>query len=316
MSGRAGGLYGGIHFAFGTTVSSSAAQHTSPAAPTPAPAAQSEQARTPIEATESNANLLAAQETSAADPAAAATSGKATAGIVSSAAASAPVQPRLTFSQSWLPTANPLHGMKRMVRRTRLCPRPPHARAEGQARGPPPARRRGGALCRARPCRNALVHGCDIGTTHHHRESRARPCTGTANHGLGQENEAAVDGPQRRRQWVQDLPSNEGWRKRQGEKGSCTTQLRDRIRFIPIQSKNAPMANIWDPNEPYDPLHPNDYNEYKAWKEKERIERRERLAEERRMEDNKKRFRRSSSYTDSEGSGSEGDRPRKTGRVF
>jgi hypothetical protein len=48
-----------------------------------------------------------------------------------------------------------------------------------------------------------------------------------------------------------------------------------------------------------------------VWKQKDRIEKRERLVEERRMED-RKRFRRGSSYTDSDQSGSEGERPRKT----
>jgi splicing factor 45 len=80
------------------------------------------------------------------------------------------------------------------------------------------------------------------------------------------------------------------------------------------QNKSAPVSNIWDPSEIYDPLRPNDYNEYKVWKQKDRIEKRERLAEERRfVEANKKRFRRSSSYTESEGSASDDGRPRKLG---
>ncbi|KAF8628444.1 hypothetical protein AX15_003959 [Amanita polypyramis BW_CC] len=79
------------------------------------------------------------------------------------------------------------------------------------------------------------------------------------------------------------------------------------------KNKNALIVQVWDPMEPYDPLRPNDYNEYKVWKQKDRIERREREAEQRRMEE-KKRSRRSGSYSDSEYTNSEDERPRKTGR--
>ncbi|GLB35006.1 putative RNA recognition motif containing protein [Lyophyllum shimeji] len=80
------------------------------------------------------------------------------------------------------------------------------------------------------------------------------------------------------------------------------------------KNKNAALAvAAWDPAEPYDPLRPNDYNEFKVWKQKERIERRERLAEQRRL-DERKRSRRSQSFSDSEDTGSEDERPRKNGR--
>lgn len=82
-----------------------------------------------------------------------------------------------------------------------------------------------------------------------------------------------------------------------------------------VQNKNVLLVATWEPLEPYDPLRPNDYNEFKAWKQKDRIERRERLAEERRLEE-RKRSRRSNSYSDSDATDSEDERPRKTGAVL
>ncbi|KAH9948110.1 hypothetical protein B0H21DRAFT_735418 [Amylocystis lapponica] len=80
------------------------------------------------------------------------------------------------------------------------------------------------------------------------------------------------------------------------------------------KNKNAPIVPVWDPSESYDPMRPNDYNEYKIWKRKDTEERRERVLAEKKRADERKRFRRSSSYSDSYGSGSEDERPRKTGR--
>ncbi|KAI0059091.1 hypothetical protein BV25DRAFT_1809732, partial [Artomyces pyxidatus] len=79
------------------------------------------------------------------------------------------------------------------------------------------------------------------------------------------------------------------------------------------RKKNFQQLAVWDPTEQYDPSRPNDYNEYKIWKRKDREERLERLAEQRRLED-RKRLRRSNSYSDRSDSGSEDEPPRKSGR--
>ncbi|KAI0956772.1 hypothetical protein AcW1_010313 [Taiwanofungus camphoratus] len=81
------------------------------------------------------------------------------------------------------------------------------------------------------------------------------------------------------------------------------------------KNKNLPVIPVWDPSESYDPMRPNDYGEYKIHKRKEREERRERLLAEKRRAEERKRYRRSSSYSDSYGSDSEDERPRKTGKV-
>ena len=80
--------------------------------------------------------------------------------------------------------------------------------------------------------------------------------------------------------------------------------------FIVYKNKNAHAMPSWDPDEMYDPMRPNDYNEYKAWRQRDRIEKAaERAAQRKRARDRE----RDSEYTES---GSEDERPRKTGQFL
>ncbi|KAI0703546.1 hypothetical protein BC835DRAFT_1410576 [Cytidiella melzeri] len=81
------------------------------------------------------------------------------------------------------------------------------------------------------------------------------------------------------------------------------------------KNKFAAPVSTWNPTEMYDPMRPNDYNEYKLWRRREKDERRARVLEEKRQAEDRKRYRRSSSYSEgSYGSASEDERPRKAGR--
>ncbi|KZT44195.1 hypothetical protein SISSUDRAFT_1039473 [Sistotremastrum suecicum HHB10207 ss-3] len=77
------------------------------------------------------------------------------------------------------------------------------------------------------------------------------------------------------------------------------------------KNKQAPVVQVWDPEELYDPIRPNDYYEYKAFRQREREEARERRKWE---EQDRKRGRYSDSYSDYSASDDEDRRPHKTGR--
>lgn len=79
------------------------------------------------------------------------------------------------------------------------------------------------------------------------------------------------------------------------------------------KNKIAQALAAWNPDEAYDPMRPNDYNEFKLWQRRDREARRKRILAERRRGDDRKRYRRSSSYSDSYHSASEDERPRKAG---
>ena len=75
-----------------------------------------------------------------------------------------------------------------------------------------------------------------------------------------------------------------------------------------IQGKHE--VQVWDPDDAYDPRRPNDYAEYKNYKQWEREEARERRV----LERERKRTRRSLSYSHSEQSDPDDHYPRKAGQ--
>ncbi|KAG6818161.1 hypothetical protein H0H87_000066 [Tephrocybe sp. NHM501043] len=247
MSGRAGGLYGGIQFSSGSTFSSSAV----PQAPASAPS-QSEAPTQPI-----------VEPHKPAEPQA---SAKPTAGW-SASLAFAPVRRNQTKKSKPAPTRLPLG-------------------ASVTSSGPIPAGVSSTAVIFAPP---ALVEP-------------PKPVEDTAQSQPQQGWSKKVKPPS----MVLDEDINGFKASHNKRKGKGRSKKYNR---------NAPSVAAWDPAELYDPLRPNDYNEFKVWKQKNRIEQRERLAAERRVED-RKRSRRSQSYSDSEGTASEDERPRKTGVLY
>ena len=132
---------------------------------------------------------------------------------------------------------------------------------------------------------------------------------------MGQKGQAAVNGPGRGRQRIQVESEKRPWRQGKTQEGECLHSLTFYSYSASLQNKHAPAVAVWDPYEQYDPHRPNDYNEYKIWKQRDRVERRERLAEQKRAEE-RKRYRHSLSHSGTDGSGSEDERPRKSGNIF
>ncbi|KIK92410.1 hypothetical protein PAXRUDRAFT_829987 [Paxillus rubicundulus Ve08.2h10] len=293
MSSRAGGLYGGIQFSSGATLNFSSSSTPAPPPPVLAAAAPTTEttekaqvhiSNAPSDAPEAQANLTKPEEggTRSVGPVSGSVAGKSTAGW-SAALAFAPVRRALPKAKPGAPRL-PLGAMAVHGSTT----------TSGLATLPPPGF--GTAVSSA-----ATVSATAV--------VFAGPELVTINNDQTEAKDDANTGWQKKEGWgkkvkppsmVLDEDVN-GFRGQQKRKGGGGKKGK--------KNKNLQPVAVWDPTEQYDPLKPNDYNDYKLWKQRDRIERAaERAAERKRARDARDR---GSDQTDS---GSDDERPRKTGR--
>ncbi|KAF8654166.1 hypothetical protein AX16_003695 [Volvariella volvacea WC 439] len=300
MSSRAGGLYGGIQFtASGATISSSFANSSSTSSTPQQPQAQQPPATAlePSVASDFSGNIPNASDNVTQAP----PSGKASAGISFICYA-------LHVWSMFIKISIFMH----FVAGDYTNPMPPLGTFKA-------VRRNQAQKAKSAP---RLPVGASLLTTTTTATPSAASISSTA---VVFAPPALIEPPKPNPQDAETQPTTQGWGKKlkppsmvldddiNGFKSSQHNKKRSQPKGKGKKKKDAPQIAIWDPYETYDPLRPNDYNEYKLWKQKERIDRRERLAEQRRQEE-LKRSRRSGSYSYSEDSASEDERPRKTGR--
>ncbi|KAF8557326.1 hypothetical protein OG21DRAFT_1457845 [Imleria badia] len=284
MSSRAGGLYGGIQFSSGATLSFSSSSAAPPPQPAPAQSQPTEKNLTsnvPSQAPDEQASTTNVEEGGTTSVGSGSVGGKSTAGW-SAALAFAPVR----RTQAKVKQAAP-----------RLPP--------GATAIPVPAISAPPPILGAQVNSNATVSATAV--------VFAPPELVTPANDQADAKDESSTGWRKKEGWgkkvkppsmVLDEDVN-GFKAHQKRKGTGGAGGRKKGK----KNKNMQPVVVWDPMEQYDPLKPNDYNEYKVWKQRDRIERAaERATERKRARDVRDR---GSDQTDS---GSEEERPRKTGR--
>ncbi|KAG1803602.1 uncharacterized protein HD556DRAFT_1329113 [Suillus plorans] len=283
MSSRAGGLYGGIQFSTGATFSlSSSSTSASPATPTPATGVDKVEAPAALEAISAPAPSSTSNDGTKAEDGSIGGTESGSVGKLSAGWSAA-----LAFAPVRRAPAKPKPALTRLPMGAKTLPIPATA-----------------AISAATPASGLSATAVVF----------APPELVTTD----QQEEVKDDTVQKDSTWRK----KEGW----GKKVKPPSMILDEdINGFKAQhkrraggggggrkgrkNKNAPVAAVWDPLEPYDTLKPNDYNEYKLWKQRDRVERAsERAAERKRAREALDRG------SDHSGSDSEGQRPKKSGR--